>query len=163
MAGVSLFLALVLFVAAAHKAIARDRMAAAAARLTGLSAPLGAVAAWVAAGAELTAGLALIMPGTRMLGGLLAAALWLGYAFLLARRFGSSLDCGCSFAAREKPVGAFEVGRAILLSFIGLAVALSPIAAFTPEAPFAALALFALLFAGAELADNLPRLRSLKS
>ena len=163
MAALALFLALVLLVAAAHKAVARDRMAAAAARLTGLKAPMGGLAASAAAGVELAAGLALLMPPTRMLGGVIAALLWLGYAALLARHWGQSLDCGCSFGGHEKPVGAFEVGRAGLLALLGVVVALLPSAAITPEAPFAALGLFALLTASATLADNGPGLRRLRA
>lgn len=163
MAALALFLALVLFVAAAHKALARARMAAAAARLTGLLMPIASLAAWVAAGVELAAGLALLMPTTQVIGGLIAASLWLAYALLLALRWGQSLDCGCSFGTREKPVGAFEVGRAILLALLGVVVALLPSEALTPEAPFAALALFALLMASAALADNGPGLKRLRA
>ena len=163
MAALVLFLALVLLVAAAHKAIARERMAAAAARLTGSTPSIGSLAAWAAAGVEIAAGLALLMPPTRMLGGVIAALLWLGYAALLARRRGESLDCGCSFGSRENPVGVFEIGRAVFLALLGTVVALLPAATFTPEAPFAALAMFALLTASATLADNGPGLRRLRA
>jgi uncharacterized membrane protein YphA (DoxX/SURF4 family) len=163
MAAIALFLALVLLVAAAHKAIAHDRMAAAAARLTGSPSSMGSPAAWAAAALELLAGMAMLMPATRTVGGLLAAILWLGYAVLLARHWGQSLDCGCSFGSREKPVGAFETGRALLLALLGIVVALLPAGAITPEAPFAALGLFALLTASATLADNIPGLRRLRA
>ena len=163
MPALALFLALVLFVAAGHKAIARARLVAATARLTGLQIPMASLATWAAAGVEIAAGLALLMPDTNMIGGLIAVSLWLGYTLLLALRWGQSLDCGCSFGAREKPVGAFEVGRAALIALLGAVVAFLPPEALTPEAPFAALALFALLTASAALADNGPGLKRLRA
>jgi hypothetical protein len=161
MGALAYFLALVLLVAAAHKAVARERMAVATARLLGLNHAMGATFAWTAAGIEALAALALILPDTRALGAIIAALLWAGYGVALVRHWGQTLDCGCSFSSRENPVGLFAVARATALALLGVMVAIFPSATFTPEAPFAALGFFALLTATGELADNLPGLRRL--
>jgi hypothetical protein len=163
MAALAYFLALVLLVAAAHKAVAHERMAVATARLLSLNSAVGSALAWTAAGLETLAALALILPETRMLGAVIAAMIWAGYGVALLRHWGQTLDCGCSFSSREKPVGLFAVARATALALLGVMVANFPSATFTPEAPFAALAFFALLTAMGELADNVPGLRRLSA
>jgi Methylamine utilisation protein MauE len=150
-----LFLALVLGTAAVHKLVAQPRVAAAAAALVGTGRAPGQVLALAAATLEALAAIALLLPATRVLGAGLAMALWSAYgaALVLAHRRGGAADCGCSFGAAPKPVDTFALLRAPLLVLLATLVALAPaIAPFSVEAPFAALALFALYFAAGELA-----------
>lgn len=151
MAELSLFLALVLMMAAAHKVTDRERLAASATALTGAPAALGSVLSFGAAAYEAVVALALLFPTSRPSGALLAAGLWALYGVALARRFGSTLDCGCSFASREKPVDSFAVARAVGLAVMSIAVFLLPPAPFTIMTPFAALGFFALYLALGEL------------
>lgn len=152
MAALALFLALVLAVSAGQKLVERDRMAVAAGRLTGLSGAMGGVANIVAAVIEIMAALCLLVPPAQPLGGAIAGALWLAYGVTLAMRYGETLDCGCSFATREKPVGPFMLVRAFGLMALGFVVALSAAAPFELVALFAAIAFMALYLAANELA-----------
>ena len=160
MAGIAqaaaLFLALVLAAAAVHKLVARDRLAMATGRLTGLAPPLAGVVTLAAAAVEVSAAIALVLTPVRPIGALLAAALWLVYsgALLAARRRGeSAFDCGCGFAVQRKPVDGFTIARPFGLALLAAIVALLPI---TPvpivEPVFAALALYALFLATGEIA-----------
>lgn len=152
MAALSLFLVLVLLSAAAHKVIARDRLALVTARLLGLPVPVASLALLLAAVLEGLAALAILIPATAP-GGLIGAAiLWMLYAAALLRRRGATLDCGCDFAAREKPVGTVTIARPALLAVLAAACAFAPPSGLTAEAPFAAAALLALWFAASELA-----------
>ncbi|MBK8629791.1 MAG: hypothetical protein IPN84_06190 [Sphingomonadales bacterium] len=152
MAALALFLALVLAVSAGHKLVERERMGVAAGRLTGLSGALGGVANVAAAAVEIMAALCLLVPPLQAVGGAIAGALWLAYGVALAMRYGETLDCGCTFAAQEKPVGPFMLARAFGLMLLGGIVALSASAPLDLIAPFAALAFLALYFAANELA-----------
>lgn len=151
MGALPIFLALVLATASAHKLARRERLAVATAKLTGLPLATGAVASLGAAAVEGVAALALLLPETRAIGALVAAVLWTGYAGLLVRNIGRSLDCGCSFGAREKPVGAALVAKAGGLAILALIVGLTTPAPVTVDAPFAALGFLALYLALDEL------------
>jgi len=144
MAALILFCAALLAASALHKATARDRLAAAAAKLAGTGALGGQLLLIVAGTVEIVAALCLVIEPLRMAGALLAAALWAGYALALARRHGQTLDCGCDLAARAKPVTWALVLRSA-------AVALLPSAPFTLDAPFAAAGLLALYVGASEL------------
>lgn len=151
---IALFLAVVLLTAAAHKLVARDRLAAAAARLTGVSPALGQPLSFAAAAVEAGAGLALAAPAARPAGALIAALLWAGYALLLwrAHRAGRAFDCGCSFGAQPKIVTLFPVKRAVILALLAVVVALLPAGMPGVLDLFAALGFFALYLAAGELA-----------
>lgn len=151
MAELSLFLALVLAMAACHKLIDRDRLAASAAALTGAPVALGAVISLAAAAYEAVVALALLFPATRLAGAVLAAVLWSTYGVALMRRVGATLDCGCSFAARAKPVDAFAVLRAFTLAALAMSVLLNPTMPLTLLSPFAALGFLALYLALGEV------------
>ena len=151
MAELALFLALLLAVSAGHKIVAHQRLGEAAARLAGVPQSLGPVVSNAAAAVELAAALALLFPGTRPIGALIAAVLWSGYALLLARRIGSRLDCGCSLKRSEKPITALHPARAGLLAAFAVLVAFVPATPATLLTPFAAAALLALYFAADEL------------
>jgi len=152
MAALALFLALVLALSAGHKLLERERLGAAAARLAGVDGAIGPVISLAAAAIEGAAALALVLPGLQPVGGVIAALLWSTYGLALWWRRGMSLDCGCTFAAREKPVDGPAVARAAALAGLALAVAAAPSAPFSIVTPFAALALLALYLAFGELA-----------
>lgn len=151
MAELSLFLALVLAMAAGHKLLDRERLAASAAALTGAPVALGSTISLAAAAYEAAVALALLIPTTRVAGAALAAVLWSVYGLALLRRLGTALDCGCNFAAREKPVDRFAVLRAFALAALAWGVALTPAAPLTILAPFAALGFLALYLALGEV------------
>ena len=79
------FLAVLLIVSAAHKALDRRRMAGSVDALLGASGGLAVVALGCAALAELAAGVALIMPATRLIGAVAAAVIWSAYLRLILR------------------------------------------------------------------------------
>lgn len=151
MAALPLFLGLLLAASAVHKAVDRDRMAAAAARLAGTGAGSGPLLLILSGAVEAIAALCIAMPTLRTAGALIAAVLWLAYAAALARRHGQSLDCGCDLVARERPVGLAHILRPAALALLALFVAGWPQPAFTLDAPFAAAGLLALYLAAAEL------------
>lgn len=152
MGALALSLALVLAGSAAHKALSRERLASAAARLAGTGPASGPLLLALAGSVEILAALALALPGLTEIGAVLAATVWTGYAAALFAHRGETLDCGCDLFAREKPVGRFQIGRAVLLAALAALVGLLPEAPLTIDAPFAALALLALYIAAGELA-----------
>lgn len=151
MAELSLFLALVLAMAAGHKLLDRERLAASAAALTGAPVALGVPISLAAAAYEAAVALALLFPATRPAGAMLAAVLWSVYGIALMRRLGSTLDCGCNFAARAKPVDSFAVLRAFALAALATIVLLTPAMPLTLLSPFAALGFLALYLALGEI------------
>lgn len=151
MAELSLFLALVLAMAAGHKLLDRERLAASATALTGAPVALGVPISLAAAAYEAAVALALLFPATRLAGAMLAAVLWSVYGIALMRRLGSTLDCGCNFAARAKPVDAFAVLRAFALAALAMTVLLTPAMPLTLLSPFAALGFLALYLALGEI------------
>lgn len=152
MTAVALFLALVLLGAAAHKAVQRERLVLAVARLVGLRVPTAMLVLAVAAVLEAVAALAICIPQTMTAGLAAAALIWTAYALALLRRRGTVLDCGCDFVRREKPVGTAMIARPVLLAALALASALAPPQGWSIDTPFAAAALLALWFASSELA-----------
>jgi uncharacterized membrane protein HdeD (DUF308 family) len=151
MAALTLFCAALLAASALHKAGARERLAAAAAKLAGTGALGGQMLLIVAGTAEIIAAACLLVEPLRLAGALIAALLWAGYGLALARRHGETLDCGCDLAARAKPVTWALVLRAAVLSLLAGGIAFAPPAPFTLDAPFAAAGLLALYLAASEL------------
>lgn len=162
MGGVTLFLALVLAGAAAHKVAAWRRLGIAAARLAGTAVEQGMLLLAVAGSIEVIAALALLIPSLHGLGVVLAAALWAVYAAALFRRRGETLDCGCDLMEREKPVGSFAIIRPFVLAGLALLTLAVPGAGWSVETPFAALAMLALYVAASELAGLPPLSKSLR-
>lgn len=151
MTALSLFLALLLMGSAAHKALARDRMAMVAARLTGLHTQ-GLLALIGAGCLELTAAAMLLAPALRPTGAIIAAGIWLAYAAALLRQRGRTLDCGCDLVAREKPVDWPLIARPALLALLAALVSTLPTAdGFALDTPFAAAGLLALYLGASEL------------
>lgn len=163
MLAISLFLAALLATSAIHKVLDRERLGAVVARLTRVSLPLSAVLLALAATVEALAAIALLAPPLRAGGALVAVALWCGYALALFRQRGAVLDCGCDLVARERPVDAFAILRPMLLAALALlTIAMPPLAGWSIEAPFAALALLSLWFAAGEL-HSIPVSRKVRS
>lgn len=153
MGALTLFLALVLLMSAGHKLVERDRMAIAAARLTGATQAIGLVISLGAAACEAMAALALLLAASLKVGGLLAALIWSAYGVALARRFGTTLDCGCSFASHERPVDVFAVARAFGLAALALSCFALPGGAISILSVFAAFGFLALYLALGEIAS----------
>jgi hypothetical protein len=100
--------------------------------LTGLPWTLAGIVAIGIAAAELTAGIGLWIPAARFNAALLAALVWGSYfAYLLRAVIAghSDVDCGCGFSSAHRPLGAFELVRAAILTSLGLMVAVSAAAA----------------------------------
>ncbi|WP_421846616.1 MauE/DoxX family redox-associated membrane protein [Novosphingobium sp.] len=151
MAALVLFCAALLAASALHKALSRERLTEASARLAGVG-PVPAQLLLILAGTlELVAAACLLAAPVRVLGGVIAALVWGTYALALARRRGETLDCGCDLAARSKPVSTALVLRAAGLAVLAGIVALLPDAPFSLDAPFAAAGLIALYLGASEL------------
>lgn len=151
MMALNLFCAMLLAGSAAHKALARDRLAPVAARLAGTSAALGPVVLLLAGAGEMAAAVFLVTPPLHAVGALIAAAIWAAYAIALWRKRGQTLDCGCDLAARAKPVSAAIVARPAALSALALILSTLPAAPLTLDAPFAAAGFLALYLGLGEL------------
>ena len=147
---ITLFLALLLTVSAGHKLIDRERLAPVAARLASTPTLLGPTLLFAAAAAEALAALALCA-GPPFLGAALAASLWAIYTLALWHKRGETLDCGCDFIRRERPVGAWAIARPAMLAALAGIIMLLPRAAWSVETPFAACALLSLWLAASEL------------
>jgi hypothetical protein len=122
----TMFLVLLLGLAAIHKALRRTRTQRATADLTGLGWRGAGLAAAAAAVSEAAAAGLLLNPSSRMVGALLAAALWTGYSAMIARALLAGrrdLDCGCSFGAAHRPLGHFQLLRSLLLVVLASLVA----------------------------------------
>jgi hypothetical protein len=151
MGDITFFLAIVLAASAVHKLVERERLATATAQLLRLPAALGTVISLAVAALEALAAIALVIPDSRAIGALLAATIWGAYAIALASRYGQSLDCGCNFGARAKPVDTFMVARAAGLSALALVSYFVVPGGFTILSPFVALGGFALYLALGEI------------
>ena len=151
MSALILFCALLLAASALHKVTARERLVAATARLAGAGALGGQLLLIVAGTAEIVAAACLLTAPLRVAGALIAAAVWAAYAIALARHNGETLDCGCDLAARSKPVTWALVLRSAALALLAGAIALSPDAPLSLDAPFAAAGLLALYLGVSEL------------
>lgn len=153
MAELSLFLTLVLLMSAAHKILEPERLTIAAVRLTGAPASLGPVVNVGVSALEVASAVALMFAEAHPVGALLAALIWSCYGVALASRFGTALDCGCSFASREKRIGLLAVARAFGLSLLALVAVAMPTSSLSLLSPFAAIGLLALYIAFGELSS----------
>jgi hypothetical protein len=123
-AQLAVFLALLLSASGAHKLLRWAPSRGVVRRFAQVPAALAAPVLIAVVAAEFASGLLLIVPGTRDLGGLLAATLLACYLLLIGAaivRNRRDVDCGCSFAAAGRPLGAFQVSRnAVLLAAAAL-------------------------------------------
>ena len=151
MAELTLFLTLVLLLSAAHKILEPERLAVAVTRLTGVPVSLAPVVNAGVAVMEIAAAIALLFAASTPVGAILATLIWCIYGVALARHFGNTLDCGCSFAAREKSIGYLDLARSFGLALLALATLAMPFSPFSILTPFAAAGFLALYVAGGEL------------
>lgn len=108
------FLALILLASGLHKMIRRDRSQAVVREFAGVPRVLAPFAVLAVAVTELLAGLLLLTPAYRTLGGIAAALVWAAYLGLILRAIAQGrrdVDCGCTFGMAHRPLGAFQVTR----------------------------------------------------
>jgi hypothetical protein len=145
------FLAVLLWASSLHKLIQRGRGQTAIHDFAGVPRRLAPFALAAVAAAEVLAGLLLWLPPSRVAGAALAALIWGGYLTLILRAIAQGrrdADCGCSFGAAQRPLGAYQVGRNALLTGAALLLAAASAAGETgsiiAQQVLAALALLAL-------------------
>ena len=120
------FLAALLWASALHKLIRRQRAQAVIREFAGIPRRIAPLAVMAVATTELLAGIFLWMPAFRAAGGALAVLIWGGYSWLILRAIAQGrrdVDCGCSFGAAERPLGAYHVVRNAALAGAALLVA----------------------------------------
>jgi hypothetical protein len=112
------FLALLLLASGLHKIIRRARSQAVVHEFAGVPRRLAPFAVVAAAAGELLAGVLLLTPAHRAIGGVLACLIWAAYLGLILRAIAQGrrdVDCGCTFGMAHRPLGAFQVTRNALL------------------------------------------------
>jgi len=120
------FLAALLMASGLHKLVRRDRVRAAVHEFAGVPPRLAPSVVAAVAAAEVLAGVLLWLPSSRAAGGALALLIWGGYLGLILRAIAQGrrdADCGCSFGAGQRPLGAYQVARNAGLSGAALLVA----------------------------------------
>jgi hypothetical protein len=163
LAQLAAFLAVLLIASAAHKASSWRRTWHVVQSFAGVPRPAASIALVGACFIELSAGLLLLLPGERRAGAALAAMILGLYLALVVRAVverRGAVDCGCSFSAGARRLGAFEIARnAALLAAALLLCALAPAIALPAASQLlAACALLALYGA----ADQLSALKPLR-
>jgi hypothetical protein len=146
------FLAALLWVSGLHKLVRRERTQTIVREFAGVPPRLAPLLVAAVAAAEVLAGVLLWLPSSRVLGGALALLIWGGYLGLIVRAIMQGrrdADCGCSFGAGQRPLGAYQVARNTGLCGAALLVAAaagsaSPGIAIFSAQILAALALLAL-------------------
>jgi hypothetical protein len=124
----AVFLAFLLAASAIHKIARWDRTRAAARDFAGIPARASAYGVVAACALEALSAALLMAPSYRELGARVAVvvlALYLGLilrAILLGRR---DVDCGCSFGAPRRMLGAFEAARNAILLILASLVAVA--------------------------------------
>ncbi len=149
LAQLAAFLALLLAASAAHKAVSWRRTREVMKDFAGVPRPAASGAALLACVAEALAAASLMLPDYRCAGALLAAAIFAAYLALIARAViqrRAAVDCGCSFGAGRKRLGAFELARngALFASALILSAFAQDTGSIAPSQLLAACALLAL-------------------
>jgi hypothetical protein len=149
LAQLAAFLAVLLVASAVHKALSWGRTWTVVQNFAGVprSAASGAVVA--ACTIEGLAGLLLLLPDHRRAGAALAIAILGLYLALIVRAVAQRrgvVDCGCSFGASPRRLGAFEIARnaVLLVSAVLLLACADAVAPLVPSQLLAACALLAL-------------------
>jgi hypothetical protein len=145
------FESVLLLASGVHKLLRRARTQRAVRELAGVPRHFAPFAAVIVAMAELLASLLLWTPSYRLMGGTLAVLIWSGYLALILRaiaRGRRDVDCGCTFGAAQRPLGAYHVARNAVLTGVAVLVAGGSAAGVSGPAVasqvLAALVLFAL-------------------
>ena len=149
------FQAVLLLASGLHKLLRRHRTRTVVHEFAGVPRYWAPFAVGAAAAAELSAGLLLLTPSLRAAGGAVAALIWGIYLLLILRAITQGrrdVDCGCTFGAARRPLGAYQVARNGLLTSVALLVAAvcatgatGPVVATQILAAFALFALYAAL------------------
>jgi Methylamine utilisation protein MauE len=130
------FLALLLLASGLHKIIRRDRSQLVVREFAGVPRALAPFAVMAVAGSESIAGLLLLTPAYRAVGGVLAAVIWAVYLGLILRAIAQGrrdVDCGCTFGTAHRPLGAFQVTRNAVLVSMAAVVAMGALASVGAE------------------------------
>lgn len=151
----AVFAAALLLASGLHKMMRRVRTQAVVHEFAGVPRALAPVAVVAVALLELLASLLLLTPSYRAAGGALAVLIWGGYLALILRAIAQGrrdVDCGCTFGAARRPLGAFQVARNVVLTGAALLVAAGsavgvtgPVVASQVLAALALLALYGAL------------------
>lgn len=146
------FLAALLTASGLHKLIRYGRAQGAVRDFAGVPRRLAPVVVTAVAAAELLAGGMLWIPASRAAGGALALLIWGGYLALILRAIAQGrrdVDCGCTFGAEQRPLGAYHVARnavltgaALLVAWVCAAGATGPVVASQILASLALLTLY---------------------
>jgi hypothetical protein len=154
-AQLAVFQAALLLASGLHKLLRQTRARAAVHEFAGVPRSLAPFAVAAAAAAEMLAAGLLCTAAHRAGGGVLAGLIWSAYLALILRsiaRGRREVDCGCTFGAARRPLGAYAVARNFGLVLMAALIALGS-AGSAAAAPvigsqvLAALALLALYFA----------------
>jgi hypothetical protein len=120
------FQAVLLLASALHKMARPARARTVVHEFVGVPGRLALAAAVLIAAAEAMAGLLLWTQSYRAAGGALAALIWSAYLVLILRAIAQGrrdVDCGCSFGAAQRPLGAYQVVRNVWLAVMASLVA----------------------------------------
>jgi hypothetical protein len=120
------FEAVLLLGSGAHKLIRRERTQAAVQALAGVPRHFAPFAVVAVAAAELLSSLLLWTQPYRVMGGTLALLIWGVYLGLILRAIAlgrRDVDCGCTFGAAQRPLGAYHVARNAALTGTAVLVA----------------------------------------
>jgi hypothetical protein len=149
------FQAVLLWASGLHKLVRRRRMRAVIQEFARVPRWLAPFAVPATSAAELSAGLLLLSPSHRAAGGAVAVLIWGTYLLLILRAIAQGrrdVDCGCSFGAARRPLGAYQAARNGILTGVALLVAAVPAGSIADPlggaqllAAFALLALYAAL------------------
>jgi hypothetical protein len=130
------FQAMLLAASAVHKAARWAHSRDVLRQFAGVPGILAGPALGAATAAEFAAGALLMVPAHRMAGAVLAALIWTLYLALIVRAIVQGrrdVDCGCSFGPTSRPLGAFQIGRNLVLaSLAGIIVWESAFAGTVP-------------------------------
>jgi Methylamine utilisation protein MauE len=135
-AQLAVFQALLLCVSAVHKGVRWQHSKSVMRQFAGVPLSMAASTLSAAMACELVAGVLLIVPGSRAMGAMLAAAIWAVYLGLIFRaivQHRRDVDCGCSFGSTSRPLGAFQITRNAVLA--GLAVFIAWVSAMYGSVP----------------------------
>jgi hypothetical protein len=138
------FLALILLASSLHKMFRRDRSQSVIRDFAGVPRALAPFVAMAVAGTELVAGVLLLRPACRALGGVLAASIWTMYLGLILRAIAQGrrdVDCGCTFGVAYRPLGAFQVTRNAVLVGMGALVGVGAVGSIGSTAGVAVIAM----------------------
>jgi hypothetical protein len=145
------FQAVLLLASGLHKLARRRRTQSVVHDFAGVPGYLAPFAVGLVAAAELIAGLMLLTPSHRAAGGMLAVLICGLYFLLILRAIAQGrgdVDCGCTFGAARRPLGAYQLARNGILT--GMALLVAAVSATSATGPvvatqiLAALALLAL-------------------